>query len=48
MSENEEWRILAKEAAQERDPQKPMEIVEALTRALDERHEDRAKKQGAA
>jgi hypothetical protein len=31
-----EWRILAKEAAQENDPAKSIEIVEALTRALDE------------
>ena len=49
MSENEEWRILAKEAAQERDPRKLMEIVEALTRALDEheKHRTKAQRSGA-
>ena len=49
MSENEGWRILAKEAAQERDPQKLMEIVEALTRALDEheKHRTKAQRSGA-
>ena len=37
MSSTDEWRILAEEAAQENDPEKLMEIIEALTRALDER-----------
>ena len=31
-----EWRILAEEAAQESNPDKLIEIVEALTRALDQ------------
>jgi hypothetical protein len=51
VGQDEEWRILAEEAAQERDPEKLAEIVEALTRALDE-HEQRrgysTKKQGVA
>jgi hypothetical protein len=33
---NEEWRILAEEARQERDPNKLMDIVDALNRTLDE------------
>ena len=38
MSEkSEEWLILAEEAAQEKDPEKLMEIIASLTRALDER-----------
>lgn len=32
-----DWRILAEEAAQEKDPQKLMQIVDALTRALEEK-----------
>jgi len=35
-----EWRILAEEAAQERNPKKLLEIIEALTRALDQQHRD--------
>ncbi len=31
------WKILAKEAAEEKDPEKLMKIVDALTRALDEK-----------
>jgi hypothetical protein len=38
-----EWRILAEEAAQENDPQKLIEIVEALNRALNE--QERHKKE---
>ena len=30
------WHILAEEAAQEKDPEKFMEIIEALTKALEE------------
>jgi hypothetical protein len=37
MGQNEEWKILAEEAAQEKDPKKLMEVIESLTRALDER-----------
>ena len=48
MGQDEQWVILAEEAAQEKDPQKLLDIITALTRALDKRHEDRAKKQGAA
>jgi len=48
VSPNKEWRILAKEAEQERDPQKLMEIVEALTRALDEHEKHRTKAQRGA
>ena len=36
MSQDEEWRILAEEAALEKDPHTLMKIVEALTRALEE------------
>ena len=34
-SEDALWRILAKEAALEKDPNKLLEIVESLTSALD-------------
>ena len=37
MPDEEEWRILAEEAAQEQDPKKLIEIVNSLTAALDER-----------
>jgi hypothetical protein len=36
MPQDEEWRILADEAAQERDPDKLIQIIEALNCALDE------------
>jgi hypothetical protein len=39
-----EWRILAEEAAQENDPKKLIEIIEALNRALNEQ-EQRKKEQ---
>jgi len=32
------WKILAEEAAQEKDPQKLLEIIEALTAALAKEH----------
>jgi hypothetical protein len=35
MGQHEEWLILAEEAAQEKDPQKLMQIIKALTEALD-------------
>ncbi|MCU1269199.1 MAG: hypothetical protein JWN74_493 [Acidobacteriaceae bacterium] len=34
MPDDEEWRILAEEAAQEQDPKKLMEIIDSLTVAL--------------
>ena len=37
MGQDEEWIILAEEAAQEKDPEKLMEIIKALTEALDAR-----------
>ncbi len=37
-----EWRILAEEAAQENNPQKLIEVVEALTHALDQQHKKKA------
>jgi hypothetical protein len=37
MGQDEQWRILAEEAAQVKDPEKLSEIIQALTRALDER-----------
>lgn len=36
MYEDAEWQILAEKAAQEKDPNKLLEIVEALSRALDD------------
>jgi hypothetical protein len=33
---DKEWKILAEEAAQEQDPKKLIQIIAALTRALDE------------
>lgn len=33
-----EWRILAKEAAHEKDPQKLLEIIASLTAALEKRN----------
>jgi hypothetical protein len=50
MGQDEQWRILAEETAQEKDPEKLAEIIEALTRALDERELQRshASQQGAA
>ena len=51
MGQDEQWRILAEEAAQEKDPEKLAEIIEALTRALDERERGlptHARQQGAA
>ena len=43
MGQDVQWRILAEEAAQEKDPERLMEIIASLTRALDERA---AKKNG--
>jgi hypothetical protein len=37
MGQIEQWQILAEEAAQEKDPEKLMQIIAALTRALDDR-----------
>jgi hypothetical protein len=34
--QDQDWRILAEQAAEEKDPTKLMEIIRALTRALDE------------
>jgi hypothetical protein len=50
MGQGEQWRILAEEAAQEKDPEKLSEIIQAITRALDERELQRshASQQGAA
>ena len=42
---NEEWRILAEEARLEKDPDKLLEIVSALNRALDDREKDAREKQ---
>ena len=35
--EDEEWRVLAEEAAQEKDPNQLLEIIQSLNRALAER-----------
>ena len=37
--QDQDWRILAEEAAEEKDPTKLMEIIRALNRALDEQEE---------
>lgn len=37
MGQEDEWKILAEEAAQEKDPEKLMRIIKALTDALDEK-----------
>lgn len=37
MPDETEWQLLAEEAAQEKDPKKLIEIISALTLALDER-----------
>jgi hypothetical protein len=37
MPKDATWQILAKEAAEEEDPEKLMQIIKALTDALDER-----------
>jgi len=47
MGQDEQWAILAEEAAQERDPEKLMEIIKALNEALDVKAL-LTKKQGAA
>jgi hypothetical protein len=36
MPHDEEWKILAEEAAQEHDPKKLIEIVNSLTAAIDQ------------
>jgi hypothetical protein len=36
MAKDATWQILAKEAAEEKDPEKLMQIIRALTEALDE------------
>ena len=41
---NEDWRILAEEARLEKDPDKLLEIVSALNRALDDREKDAREK----
>jgi len=45
MPQDEECRVLAEEAAQEKDPNKLMEIIRALTRVLDEREGHKARPQ---
>jgi hypothetical protein len=37
MPSDSDWQILAEETTQEKDPKKLMEIINALTAALDER-----------
>ncbi len=39
MPQDQDWRLLAEQAAEEKDPAKLMEIIMALTRALDEQEE---------
>ena len=42
MSKDATWQILAKEAAEEEDPEKLMRIIKALTDALDQKNEKSA------
>ena len=37
--QDQDWRILAEQAAEEKDATKLMEIIRALTQALDEQEE---------
>ena len=45
MPHDEEWKILAEEAAQEKDPQKLLEIVQSLTAALDKEQSKKTQRQ---
>jgi len=42
-----EWRILAEEAAQENDPKRLIEIIDALTGALDQQNGKKAVSQSS-
>jgi hypothetical protein len=42
MPDAEDWKILAEEAAQEKDPQKLLEIVRSLTAAIDQQLSEKA------
>jgi hypothetical protein len=48
MGQVEQWQILAEEAIQEQDPEKLVEIIEALTCALDDRELQRVRQNSAA
>ena len=48
MGQAEQWEILAEEAAQEQDPEKLMQIIQALTAALDEKDTKKNGNQTAA
>jgi hypothetical protein len=48
MGQDEQWVILAEEAAQEKDPEKLMKIIEALTAALDAKRASSTTDNGAA
>jgi hypothetical protein len=41
MPQEEEWRLLAEESTQEKDPNRLMDIIRALNRALDEQEEQK-------
>ena len=43
--QDQDWRLLAEQAAEEKDPMKLMEIIRALTQALDE--QEQLKRQSA-
>lgn len=45
MPHDEEWKILAEEAAQEQDPKKLIEIVNSLTAAIDQSLTSKARRQ---
>ena len=43
MPHDEEWRVLAEEAAQEKDPDKLLEIVNTLNAAIDKQQQRQRK-----
>jgi len=47
MPQDAEWRILAEEAAQENDPKRLIEIIDALTDALDRQNNEKAVSQSS-
>jgi hypothetical protein len=48
MGQDEQWVILAEEAAREKDPEKLMAIIKALTEALDAKRASSTKGNGTA
>jgi len=44
--QDQDWRLLAEQAAKEKDPAKLMEIIMALTRTLDKQQERKRRSAG--